>query len=88
MRTCGKVGIKIFPLDYVYDQNLFSGNYCIGKYNHFGRPLTPQYTLEQYLNDLAFSDWNLRGTAISFYNMLEELGLNKEKSLQISVPMS
>lgn len=58
---------------------MFSENKCIGQFNAFGKNLTPKFTLEQYLNDLAFSDWNLKGTAISFYNMRYELGLNKEK---------
>lgn len=58
---------------------MFSENKCIGQFNKFGKSLIPQFTLEQYLNDLAFSDWNLKGTAISFYNMRDELGLNKEK---------
>ena len=58
---------------------LFSENKCIGTFNQFGRVLSPEFTLEQYLNDLAFSDWNLRGTAISFYNMRDELNLNKDK---------
>lgn len=57
---------------------MFSENKCIGKYQ-WSRSSMPQFTLEQYLNDLAFSDWNLRGTAISFYNMRNELGLSKEK---------
>ena len=39
----------------------------------------PEFTLEQYLNDVAFSGWKLKGTAISFYNMRDELGLSKEK---------
>lgn len=58
---------------------LFSGNQCIGEYNTFGERILPQFTLEQYMNDLAFSDWNLKGTAISFNNMRDELGLSKEK---------
>lgn len=59
---------------------LFSENKCIGQFDMFGRrKWIPEFTLEQYLNDLAFSDWNLKGTAISFYNMRDELGLNKEK---------
>lgn len=58
---------------------LFSEKKCIGEINQWGRRSIPQFTLEQYLNDLAFSDWNLKGTAISFINMRDELGLNKEK---------
>ena len=57
---------------------LFSENKCIGNLNQWGSRLSPNYTLEQYLNDLAFSGWNLKGTAISFYNMRNELGLSKE----------
>lgn len=59
---------------------LFSGNNCIGEFDQWGRrSMMPQFTLEQYFNDLAFSDWDLRGTAISFYNMRDELGLSKER---------
>lgn len=64
---------------------LFSGNKCIGEINYWHSRNIPQFTLEQYLNDLAFNNWSLKGTAISFYNMRDELGLNKER---ISVDFS
>lgn len=75
---------NILPNDDLFNEYqklefLFSGNKCIGEFNQFGRRNKPQFTLEQYLNDLSFSNWNLKGTAISFYNMRDELGLNKEK---------
>lgn len=65
--------------EYIKIEYLFSENKCVGTYNRFGRVLEPEFTFEQYLNDLAFTGWNLRGTAISFYNMRDELNLNKEK---------
>jgi len=58
---------------------LFSSKICIGEFNQWGTSLMPEFTLEQYLNDFAFSDWNLKGTAISFHNLRDELGLSKEK---------
>ncbi|MFZ3373887.1 MAG: hypothetical protein WA131_12845 [Desulfitobacteriaceae bacterium] len=71
-------GTSLFD-EYQKLEFLFSDNQCIGQFNKFGGRIPPNFTLEQYLNDLAFSDWNLKGTAISFYNMRDELGLSKEK---------
>lgn len=74
---------NILPGDDWFDEYkklefLFSSNKCVGEFNQFHRPIPPNFTLEQYLNDLAFNDWNLKGTAISFYNMRDELGLSQE----------
>lgn len=71
-------GTSLFT-EYQKLEFLFSENQCIGQFNNFGGSIQPKFTLEQYLNDLAFSGWNLKGTAISFYNLRDELGLSKEK---------
>jgi len=71
-------GTSLFT-EYQKIEYLFSENRCIGRFNKFGAPLPSKFTLEQYLNDFAFSGWHLRGTAISFYNLRDELGLSKEK---------
>lgn len=65
--------------EYQKIEYLFSENKCIGTFNQFGRSLSLEFTLEQYLNDLVFSNWKLRGTAISFYNMRDERNLNKDR---------
>lgn len=75
---------NILPNDNMYEEyvkleGLFSIDKCIGKFNHFGQKMAPEFTLQQYLNDLEFTNWNLKGTSISLYNMREELGLSKEK---------
>jgi hypothetical protein len=71
-----------FLKEYMKIEFLFSENKCIGGFDAFSRRKSPQFTLEQYLNDIAFSDWKLKGTSISLYNMREELELGKEAILK------
>lgn len=60
-------------------ENLLSEAQLIGTYNQFGKRISPDFTLEEYINDLFFMNWNLRGTFISIWEMRKELGIEKEQ---------
>lgn len=65
---------NIFPsfdlfVEYEKLENIFSVWRTIGTFNWHGQKEIPMYTFEQYMNDLQFSNWNLRGTFISLQEM-------------------
>ena len=37
-----------------------------------------QYSIERYLDDICFSEWHLRGTALSTDELRKQLGISKE----------
>ena len=74
---------NIFPQFDLYSEyrkieQLISEKQIIGTYNRFGRALNPCFSLEDYINDLCFLDWDLRGTFLSIPEMREGLGISKE----------
>lgn len=82
--------LNIFPQFDLFDEYLkieclISENKIIGTYNQFGKRLAPQYTLEQYVNDLYFSSWNLRGTFLTIAEMRSGLGISKESITKKSI---
>lgn len=81
---------NIFPQFSLYDEYLkieylISENKVIGTFNQFGKRIPPQYTLEQYINELYFSGWNLRGTFLSITEMRTGLGISKESITKESI---
>lgn len=73
---------NIFPKfnlfeEYQKIEYLISENRIIGGINGLGRRLTPQYTIEDYVGELCFSDWTLRGTFLSIPEMRYGLGIEK-----------
>ena len=74
---------NIFPqfdlfTEYQKIESLISERQIIGEINQFGRNLIPQFTIEDYIGQLYFSDWNLRGTFVSIEDMRQGLGIKKE----------
>ena len=57
---------------------LISGEQIIGTYNSFGEKVVIYFTLEEYVNQLYFTGWNLRGTFLSIDEMRDGLGITKE----------
>lgn len=75
---------NIFPqfdlyTEYQKIEYMISQKQVIGVYDDFGRRTMPRFTFEQYVNDLYFNDWNLRGTFFSISEMREGLGIEGEK---------
>lgn len=57
---------------------LISEKQIIGTYNSFGEKISPHFTLEEYVDQLYFTGWNLRGTFLSINEMRNGLGITKE----------
>lgn len=73
---------NIFPKfdlfeEYKKIEYLISERPVVGQYNQFGKRIPPQFTLETYVNQLYFSNWELRGTFLSVDEMREQLGIAK-----------
>ena len=71
---------NIFPNFELYDEYrkidmLLSEKKCIGKYNMWGKIIDDCYTLEEYIEQEGFNDWNLRGTFVSIGEMRQKLGI-------------
>lgn len=71
---------NIFPQFNLYDEyakieSLLSEQKVIGQLNRWGAHLLPTLTVEEYVNQVVFSDWNLRGTFLSIHEMREGLGI-------------
>lgn len=58
-------------------EHLISEKQIIGQYNQFGNRMKPQFTLEEYVDQLYFSNWHLRGTFLSTDEMRAGLGIAK-----------
>jgi hypothetical protein len=58
---------------------LLSEAHTIGTYNQFRKRMTPRFTMEEYINELCFTSWNLRGTFISIEEMRAGLGIEKAR---------
>ena len=65
--------------EYQKIEYLLSEANAIGTYNQFGKRINPRFTMEQYINDLYFTNWNLRGTFISIEEMRMGLGIEKKR---------
>lgn len=75
---------NIFPEFNLYDEyfkieSFLSIKNTVGTYNQFGYRQTPSYTIEDYIDQLFFNSWNLRGTFTSLSEMRNELGISKDK---------
>lgn len=73
---------NIFPQfdlfqEYKKIEYLISEKPIVGEYNQFGKPVPPRFTLETYVDQLYFSNWELRGTFLSVDEMREQLGIAK-----------
>lgn len=73
---------NIFPTFNLFEEYrkieyLISENQIIGTYNQFGKPLCSQFTIEAYVNQLYFTNWNLRGSFLSTDEMRAGLGIAK-----------
>lgn len=73
---------NLFPVFNLFEEYrkiemMISEATVVGTYNQFGKPLIPAYTLEQYIDDLYFRGWNLRGTFVSIADMRNGLGIEK-----------
>lgn len=84
---------NIFPTfdlfeEYKKIEYLISEKQIIGTYNQFGRRLRPQFTLEEYVDQLYFTNWSLRGTFLSTDEMRAGLGIAKESLAADSVDES
>lgn len=65
---------NIFPSfdlfgEYKKLEDIFSEWHTIGVFDRYGQKEMPIFTFEQYIGDLQFSNWNLRGTFISLQEM-------------------
>ena len=58
---------------------LLSETHVIGHLDRYGKRLSPYFSIEQFLNDYSFLDWNLRGTFISTEEMRIGLGIEKRR---------
>lgn len=63
--------------EYQKIEYLLSEKAVIGDYGNLGYRRPPQFSLEQYVNDLYFLNWNLRGTFLSISEMRDGLGIAK-----------
>lgn len=64
--------------EYQKIEYLISKKQIIGVYDDFGRRTIPRFTLEQYVDNLYFNDWNLRGTFFSVLEMRIGLGIDEK----------
>lgn len=64
--------------EYKKIEYLFSEVKCIGTFNRYGRRMDPMYTLEEYLSELQFYDWNLRGRCITLQELRNSLGITQD----------
>lgn len=60
---------------------LLSENKVIGQLDRWGGRKMPVLTMEDYINQVVFSDWNLRGTFLSINEMREGLEIDKNELL-------
>lgn len=75
---------NIFPKfdlfeEYRKIEYLISEKQVVGTYNQFNKRLPPKFTLEEYVNQLYFTNWGLRGTFLSTDEMRAGLGIAKER---------
>lgn len=73
---------NIFPRFDLYDEYckieyLISGKPVMGLRSRSGKHLPIQITLETYVEQHCFNNWNLRGTFLSLAEMREQLGIAK-----------
>ncbi len=61
---------------------LISRKKTIGDFDYMGRRRTPEFTLEGYVNDLCFNDWNLRGSFLTVYEMRESMNIASDNITQ------
>lgn len=82
--------VNIFPdfdlyTEYKKIEYLISEKHIIGDHDRFGHRRSPQFTLEDYINQLCFNNWNLRGTFLSIGEMRLSLGIEKEQINGINI---
>jgi len=65
-------------VEYQKIESLLSEQKIIGTFNRFGNRLPPSYTIEEYIDQLYFNNWNLRGTFISISEMRHGLDITKD----------
>lgn len=75
---------NIFPDFDLYDEYakiefLISENRVIGTVDDWGSRQMALLTLEEYIDRLVFSSWNLRGTFLSIAEMRDGLGIDKSE---------
>ena len=74
---------NIFPSfdlfeEYQKLEAIFSNWRTIGTYDRWGNRKPPLYTFEEYIQDLQFESWNLRGTFINLQEMRLKLNISPE----------
>lgn len=74
---------NIFPSfdlfeEYQKLEAIFSNWRTIGTYDRWGGRRQPDYTFEEYIGDLQFESWNLRGTFINLQEMRQKLNIAPE----------
>lgn len=74
---------NIFPSFDLFDEYqkleaIFSNWRTIGDYDRWGDRKQPLYTFEEYIRDLQFESWNLRGTFINLQEMRQKLNIAPE----------
>lgn len=74
---------NIFPSfdlfeEYQKLEEIFSNRRTIGTYDRWGDRRPPLYTFEEYIRDLQFENWNLRGTFINLQEMRQKLNIAPE----------
>lgn len=73
---------NVFPAFDLYEEYqkleaIFSNWPTIGFYDRWGKRMTPVWTFEDYINNIQFESWNLRGTFITLQEMRTKLGIAK-----------
>lgn len=73
---------NVFPAFDLYEEYqkleaVFSNWRTIGTYDRWGKRIAPMYTFEDYIDNLQFESWNLRGTFITLQEMRAQLGIAK-----------
>ena len=73
-----KQPVKNYFDEYCRIESMFTDVKSIGNYDQFGHRKMPYFTLADYLNELQFNNWNLRGRYISLEDMRLGLKITKE----------
>ena len=81
---------NVFPAFDLYEEYqkleaVFSNWRTIGTYDRWGKRIAPMYTFEDYIDNLQFESWNLRGTFITLQEMRAQLGIAKNNFKKGSV---
>ena len=74
---------NIFPSfdlfeEYQKLEAIFSNWRTIGTYDKWGNQNPPLYTFQEYIRDIQFENWNLRGTFINLQEMRTKLNIASE----------